>query len=431
MLCSPVFLIAFAYLLRMALLYASWRYFLDHAIETVAYGYELGHVAASLAAGHGFSSPLRMVHTGATAWFTPIFPLVVAGIFKIWGIYSDKSLIIIQTLNCAFSALTIIPIYAIGETTFGRKVAVAASWVWVLLPTSVYFAINWVWDTSLSALVFALMFWATLAIRSEKRLLLWAGYGALCVFAVLVNPSLFAPLPFLAAWLILDARKKSLPWKLPVGTAIIVFMIGLIPWTVRNYEVFGKAIVFRSNFGLELWLGNNPGVPDNASPWLHPNDDRAEAAKYKTMGEIPYMAEKQQLALLYMRTNLAHTLNLMYHRFTYTWLAVSDTPLDSWTNGPFYVKCLLTFSWGIAVFSLLGVLFAYGARIPEAAPFGLVLLTYPIVFYVTHTSSRYRFPMDPFVIILSAYGVGHLISIVRHRKEIADTPRPVSTASAD
>ena len=68
----------------------------------------------------------------------------------------------------------------------------------------------------------------------------------------------------------------------------------MVPWTIRNYRVFGKFIVLRSNFGLELWLGNNPAVPDTWSPWLHPNDSLEEAQKYKRMGEIAYMEDKEQ-----------------------------------------------------------------------------------------------------------------------------------------
>jgi 4-amino-4-deoxy-L-arabinose transferase-like glycosyltransferase len=416
----------------MTLLYCEWHFGTTPVREGVPYGYELGQVARSIAAGEGFSSPLRMVHTGATVWFTPIYPYLVAGIFKLWGIYSDKSHIIIETLNCATSALTVIPIYAIGKRTFGRRVSVAASWIWVFLPTALYFPIVWVWDTSLTALLFALIFWATLAIRTERRVLLWAGYGALCVVGVLTNPSVLAPLPFLAVWLVLDARKRGSPWVLPVSVATLVFVVGLIPWTVRNYEVFGKVIVLRSNFGLELWLGNNPQATDTGSPWMHPNDNLAEAEKYMQMGEIAYMAEKQREALRFIRTHPAWTLNLIFHRFVYTWLTVSDTPIDSWLDGPLYIKGLLVLSWSIALLSLLGVLFAYRSRLPEAAPFGLVLLTFPLVYYVTHSSTlRYRFPMDPIMVLLAAHGVTCLVSLARHRKTSLDPTEPVPSISAD
>src|ERR1700731_1084808 len=158
LLCSPVFITAFAYVVRILILFYGWGYTRPPVNDHVPYGYELGRVARAIAAGEGFSSPLRDLDTGPTAWFTPIYPYLVAGIFKVWGIYSDMSRIIIATLNCAFAALTIIPIHAIAKRTFGEGVAVGASWVWVFLPTALFFPIVWIWDTALTGFFFLLIF---------------------------------------------------------------------------------------------------------------------------------------------------------------------------------------------------------------------------------------------------------------------------------
>ena len=45
----------------------------------------------------------------------------------------------------------------------------------------------------------------------------------------------------------------------------------------------------------------------------------------------------------------------------------------------------------------------------------MVLLIFPLVFYLTHSSLRYRFPMDPIMLILAAGAVAHLISLARSR----------------
>src|SRR5882762_5138740 len=162
---SPSFIVVFAFALRMLVVWMAWRQTPVAIKAIVPYGYELGRVARAIAAGEGFSSPLRDLDTGPTAWFTPIYPYLVAGIFKVWGIYSDMSRLIIATLNCAFAALTIIPIHGIAKRTFGEGVAMGASWAWVFLPTALYFPVLWVWDTALTALFFLLIFWATLALR--------------------------------------------------------------------------------------------------------------------------------------------------------------------------------------------------------------------------------------------------------------------------
>lgn len=422
----PAFITVFAFALRMLILAHFWYAARIPARAVVPYGYELGRVASAIAAGLGFSSPLRMVDSGPTVWFTPIYPYLVAGIFKIWGIFSDESRLIIETLNCAFSALTVIPIYGAAQRTFGKSVAAGAAWAWVFLPTSLLFPITWVWDTAMAALFLALIFWATLAVREAKTVLPWAGYGALWVTGVLVNPSLLSLFPFLAGWALWQSRRVCSGWVKFSAAMVLIFAIGLVPWTVRNYRVFGKFIVLRSNFGLELWIGNNPNVTDTASPWLHPNDNREEAEKYKRMGEIAYMAEKQRDAFAFMRTHPAQTLDFMFRRFVETWLAITDSPADSWSSSPLYVKAFLSMNILLSLFTLLGALFAYRSNPAEAFPYAMVLLVFPLVFYLTHASLRYRFPMDPVMMILAAYGVAHPISQWLERA----SPRPGTATPA-
>jgi Dolichyl-phosphate-mannose-protein mannosyltransferase len=429
---SPVLISIFAFVSRMAVLIYWWRLAPIPARYFLAYGAELGDVARSIAAGHGFSSPLRFMETGPTIWFTPIYPYLVAGIFKIWGIYTNASKLVIMTLNCAFATLTVIPIYCSAERTFGKRVAVGASWAWVFLPTALFYPITWIWDTAMAALFLSLIFWATLAVCDKKTVLPWAGYGALWVTGGLVNPSLLSLLPFLAGWAVWQARRNSTQWPKFAAAALLVFALGLVPWTVRNYRVLGKAVVLRSNFGLELWLGNNPDVPDTWSAWKHPDDDLDEAIKYKNMGEIAYMAEKQHEAFVFMRRHPADTLNFMYRRFVENWLAISDSPVDFWGNSSLSMRAFFILNVLLSLSTLLGVLFAYRFRHPQAFPYAMVPLIFPIVFYLTHSSPRYRFPMDPIMMILAAYGVSRMIALVRgksaHLGEEATATAPLPIA---
>jgi len=428
---STVFITCFAFAVRMLLCYFEARMSPNPVRTNLPYGVELGRVARAIAAGEGFSSPIRELDTGPTAWFTPIFPYLVGGIFKVWGIYSDMSRIVIQTLNSVFAALTIIPIYGITKRTFGQGAAVGAAWAWVFLPTALYYPTMWVWDTTLTAFIFSVIFWATLGMREKHDLPTWTGYGALWAFGVLINPSILSLLPFFVGWLVWEARKVSAPWAKPAAAALLVFTIAMVPWTIRNYRVFGKFIVLRSNFGLELWLGNNPDVTDTSAEWQHPNTNMVEGAKYKRMGEIAYMAEKEREAIAFMRTHPGDTLNLIFHRFVSHWLAFSDTPADVWENGTVYSKSFLILNCLLSVLCLLGALYAHRSGDPEAFLFAMVLLVFPLIFYVTHASMRYRFPMDPIMLILAVGAVAHLMAIARSRNSYAKkAAAPASMPSA-
>jgi hypothetical protein len=257
---------------------------------------------------------------------------------------------------------------------FGKRVGAAAAWSWVVFPMSLFFSTVWVWDTALSALMLALIVAATVELRGSDYLDCRIGYGALWAVGAMLNPGLVSILPPLALWALWPlGRRFAIAGKLALASSLI-FAAGIMPWTIRNYVVFHKFIPFRSNFGLELWLGNNPGVPDEWSPWLHPDDDPSEAAKYARMTEIPYMQEKQQEAVGFIRTHPLNTLNFTLHRFSNNWLGMDQAPSELWSHVPLQVKLIIVGNCLFALLSLLGALFAYREQNEAAMPLALVML---------------------------------------------------------
>jgi 4-amino-4-deoxy-L-arabinose transferase-like glycosyltransferase len=400
---SAAVIAAVALALRLAILWWTWH----RAAPAETYepfGFEAGRIAESIASGGGFSSPLLLVKTGPTAYLCPIYPYLLAGIFKIWGIYSFKSEVIAQALNCLFAALTVFPIFAVAKRTFGVNVAVFASWLWVVLPNAWHLPIAYVWDTTLTALWFALVFWSTVALREKSGLARWAGCGVLWAIGALINATILSVLPFLFLWLIWQAHRESKPWFRPVLAAALVFIIGVAPWTIRNYRVFGKVISTRSPFGLVLWIGNNSSEADENSFSMHPVWNPVEADKFKQMGEIAYMSAKKREALAFMRSHPAETVERIAKRIPAYWLQVTDRPYDHLLADPPYIKALFLLNAVVVLFGWLGGWLAWRRDNSDAVPYFVVLLVFPLVYYLTDTLVRYRFLIDPLLIVLAAYG---------------------------
>ncbi len=413
---SVGFIVVVAFVVRTGFLYYYFHFIVQRVIrENLPFGYEAGSIAAAIAQGRGFSSPLRMVQTGPTAWFTPIYPYLLAGVFKVFGVYSYTSNLVIRCFNNAFSAFTCWPIYTIGAKAFGKRFGRAAAWIWVCFPMSLFFSTVWVWDTALSTLVMTIIIAATLEVRGSERRRSWIGYGALWAFGAMVNASVLSVLPPLALWAIWPLRRQLLPAGKLLAASSLIFAAGITPWTIRNYVVFHKFIPFRSNFALELWLGNNPAVPDSWSPWLHPNDDPSEGEKYARMTEIPYMQEKHHEALLFMRTHPVETMGFIFRRFSDNWIAMWDPPSDIWSRVDLETKLGILGNCLFPLLSLVGVLLAYRQRNEIAVPLASVMLFFPLVFYVTHTSSRYRHPMDPIMLVLAVYALAYPVTHVLKR----------------
>jgi 4-amino-4-deoxy-L-arabinose transferase-like glycosyltransferase len=403
--CSSAFIASCAFGVHLLTLYFLGR----HESVSGPYGYEAGRIAESIASGRGFSSPLGSVQTGATAWLCPIFPYLMAAVFRVCGIFTLTSLLVIQILNCAFVSLTVFPIHSIARRSFGApyesNVALLASWLWVFLPSAIHTPVADIWDTSLTGLLFALIFWATLAIREQQSALRWASYGALWAVGALTNASLLSVFPFFIGWLVFT-RPETFAGRLPrVALSGLVLALLLTPWTIRSHRALGKWLPLRSNFGVELWLGNNPAGSDVNSFALHPFQNPLEASRFKSLGEIEYMREKQYEAIAFMRAQPGATLHLIARRVAQYWFAVSDRPRFDWSTAPRYVRHLVFPNLLMILFAWLGAVMALRARRPGAMLFVFALLVFPLPYYVTHALVRYRFPLDPILAILSVYVV--------------------------
>src|SRR5579863_10415616 len=158
----PVVLIVLVALaVRVAFAWHQARQISPQVLSIVPFQTETGHIAYSIATGKGFSSPFQR-DTGPTAWLAPVYPYLLAGIFKLFGIYTLHSFFAALSLNILFSAATCVPVYYSGKRIAGLGVASAAACLWALFPNAIIIPFEWIWDTSLSALLVATLLWATL-----------------------------------------------------------------------------------------------------------------------------------------------------------------------------------------------------------------------------------------------------------------------------
>ena len=276
----------------------TWNDFRDHLL----FGFEIGRIARSLAMGHGYGNPM-LPETGPTAWMTPVYPYLLAGVFRIFGIYSRNSALVILSFNALCSALTCIPIFLMAQRSFGRSVAVVACWIWALSPYPIYISGGFVWETCLSALLLAILFLWTLQLREHGGRWQWLGFGILWGISALTNASTLALFPFLAGWALYPLwRMKGNPQQRLAATLLVVFglAIAVLPWQVRNYRTFHTPVALRDNFWLEFWVGNDGHSESWMDEHAHPSINDAELNDFVRRGEIRYMQEKRREALSYL-----------------------------------------------------------------------------------------------------------------------------------
>ena len=388
---------AVAFLLRVAWILIGHTYKIKPTNENFGFGWEMGRIGASLASGHGFSSPFGP-ETGPTAWEPPLYPYLTAGAFLVFGVYSKASAFVLLTFNSACSALTCVPIFKIARRIFSERVAVGSAWAWALLPNVMFWCTRWIWETSLSALLLATVVWLTLTLEERDGLWPWLEFGLLWGIITLTSTSLLSFLPAAGLWACYRRAKMGKRSLTGVVLSAVIFFACITPWLVRNYQVFGKFIFVRDNFGAELRLGNGPGADGTWMEYLHPTQDVYAMRQYKTMGELAYIAMRKQQAVDYIKADYVRFAGLCVKRFVYYWAGPPKVTQPPWMNelknSLFLASSILTF-WGLGR--------ALRLRKEGAWLLFWLLLLLPAVYYVVFPAPRYRQPIEPEMTILCVY----------------------------
>lgn len=362
-----------------------------------AFGMETGSIAGSIARGEGFSSPFG-VPTGSTAWISPIFPYLLAGIFKIFGLYSTASAIVILSINCLFSSLTCIPLYFLGKQTVGERLARWAGWIWAVFPYFMIWPAIWVWDTSLSALLMTSLVLYTLWLGRSSRVRDWVGYGVAWGFAALANPALLGALPVCGIWAAWKRFRTKTRWLMPVVISAVTFWLVLSPWLIRNRVVFGEWVFLRSNFGFEFSLGNYH--LSNGLGWggHHPSRNALVMERYRNLGEIEFVRQTTAEAKQFVRDYPGEFLGLTWYRFRSFWDGEMLAYMRPDDRGYWP-------AWLYAMFSILalfGVWQAWRKKMPGIGVLAGTIILYPLPYYLAYPMPRYRYAIEPIMLLLCA-----------------------------
>ena len=401
-----------------------FRLILDH----FEFGWEMGRIARALATGHGFANPFNG-NSGPTAWCPPLYPLLLAAVFRLFGIYTLKSAWVILTINSVFSAATAVAVYQIAWRSFGRtaqglKVALWSGWLWALYPAAMQYAVKWVWDMALTAFLFAWVIVLALRIRgignsstntqpdpcSLSPVTSWLLFGLLWGLIALCNSSLLIFLPACGLWIVWPTPRAGAPSKLRLGgigrflagplLAAVCFAAVISPWVIRNARVFHAFVPMRSNFGAELYeatIFSNDGFPWMAT--LPLAETAPEFRRYERLGEIAYSRQQGEIAKAKIRAHPDLFARNALRRVYFFWISVPHP-----TDAGVAVEAIRRINFSFTSFAgLLGLALALRRHVPGAWLFFWAFAIIPFIYYFVTVQARFRHPLEPLICILAVY----------------------------
>lgn len=394
---------AAAFLIRLIVVCCAFRGIADPVNTHAEFGFEMGWTARCIALGHGFSCPFQPM-TGPTAIVPPIYPYLLAGIFKLFGLYTPLAAFVALTINSMFSALTCVPVYGIARDAAGERLARWAALGWAIYPFAIYFSAARIWDYALTSLLFACAFWWAMRLHRTVSVFAWIGFGVLFGVNALSNPSVASILPFLLLIAVWRARHIGMPAFRRAVVACLAFVVTILPWTIRNERVLHITTPLRDGFWLEFYAGNIGDPTNSNSPTAHPASNPAEMAMYSRMGEAAYMQQKYTLSLETVREHKRLFVDATARRFLRYWTGywslstayLAHEPLDL-PNVPFCTT--------LSLFLICGLVVWWRRDRQRLLPFLALLVLFPIPYYLTHSSVDYRQPIEPELAILMTAGM--------------------------
>jgi hypothetical protein len=366
--------------------------------------WEIDSIAFALLESGGFADPY-VIPTGPTAHLPPLAPFLLAGTFKVFGTGLMGGYVAWAVQILLQSAVWGLLPWTAHRLKLDWRAGLIGGLGGAMFPI-------WLGHGEAPAALLLLILVVALVHRWEQRergltqrpmasLLLGAGFG----LTFHAQPAL---LPVFLGYLAYELWRRT-PLNSLASTSLVLLgaVVISLPWAARNYIELESLFFVRSNFGLELHMGNHHNATASiddphferhelARTWSHPRIDIDDAIEVRDSGEIAYMRGKGREAASWIAENPRTFIRLTLERFGHFWLGPLGQP------GLMLLFALLT---GLAIAGASSIL--PGLPLARAALL-IPLLTYPIVYYLVPWQHRYRFPVEWILYLLAGAALVYL-----------------------
>lgn len=382
---------------------------------------EIANTAASLATRGSFADPFAG-STGLSAHVSPVYALIVAGVYDLFGVDSVAARLVLFMVALS----TVLATFYLLDRIFRRLRAslaarIAALAILCLLPLNLFLETIWFqqWEVGLATLLSVAVLLLVLRFLDEplttRR---FAGMACLAALLFVTNPSIaLAAFGSLALLLLLRTSSLRRIGLASLGAAIIA--AAALPWGLRNQQVLGQFIVTRSNFGLELALGNYPGAATKQTPGIafgprfhsiHPfRSPRVQAEVRASGGEIAYARKLGDEAKRWIAAHPAQFLRLTLIRLKEFWLPSAY----HWAAGSVGTPFKMALFWLLTIGGFLELGRRALLRDLRYAFVAIHLIVPTLPYMITHVNLRYRYAITGLLVYLSAQSVLHLVGRAR------------------
>jgi hypothetical protein len=379
-----------------------------------------------------------MVPGVPSAGESPGYVILLAGIFRFFGDGALGEAVKVVACTAACSLRCALAVWIASRLQLGRAVVIATAVLSVFWIGALNTELQGDWDPPYTSVALILLCWFQESCPAEGRSLrramllgcAWAlgGYLNFSIFAVLAG-FMFRDL------LVYGKRDFQRFLGQSICLAAGVFVV-LSPWVIRNRITLGEWVLTRDMLGYGLALSyhdgahwgepfnNHPGrlIPGHAddlslSPYPFLNVKlRPEVVR---LGEVEWDRQRRREGLTWIAAHPGPSFILMAQHAFFFWfppLADSISEIPAVVAWPYAIA-----KWMLTLLALAGWFRLRNLAAPAASWVAVILVTFPLVYYLVNWSSRYRAPMEWVLVFLAGVAIGGIFDKFLARPRFART----------
>ncbi len=369
--------------------------------------WEYGEIASNIVNGHGFS---RISDPGGkleiTSSHAPAYPLFLAIFYSIGS--TPFIFLLIKLTQLLLSVITIIFLYKLAKSYFDAKTGLICAFILAIYPPYIYSSLK----ITPSILFLSLFIISIYLFFTKKHILTNILAAFFFAIAVLSDPIGFTLLPVYLLIIIFTKRE-------PIFNQVVFFLAIIIliaPWTIRNFFIHRRLIPVTTQFGINLWIGNNPSATgtdyyrvdnrvDRQYIFLPQTLSRRSRIALDNMTEIERSDFFLSQSLNYIKDNPIAFIGLTARKTLYYWWfppAKFSGSRDSVSYRIIYMLCYCP----LLILGLIGMVLALFRRRLAMVYILLIIILISGIYIITHVGlARYRLPVETLLILPAGYAL--------------------------
>ncbi|MEW6620523.1 MAG: glycosyltransferase family 39 protein [bacterium] len=380
-------------------------------------GVDYDMIGMNIINGYGYS-----LYPGVpTSYRPPLYQFFLAGIYFCFG----HSYAVVRIIQSLIGALTCLITYFMGKELFNKNIGMLSSLLLVFYPSAIYFC-GQIYTEGIFIFLLTISMFYAIKVYKKPSLKNQIICGILIGLSILTRPILLPFLPFIFIWCILIFKQKKVA-IMNFSIITLFILLTLSPWTIRNYIVHHRFVPIATLGGPSFFVCNNPFEKNGI--WYMPNE-----AEWRQMGEkppnmatrppSPYIStdfgaplwwwkdlsevenEKKhyRLAINWIKNHPQEFIKLCGKKLIrfWEWETQSAAPIAQ------KYKLINLLSYAILLpFMVIGLFFSF-KEFKKFAIIYLLILQFTLNTILFYGSTRFRTPLDPYLLIFASIGIYRL-----------------------